>query len=83
MSELVRKFDLDINIYRASITPNEEGHMAIDVTGDEQKVAEGLAYVESFDVNVSRTMNSLMWNEDRCVSCGNCLSHCPTAALLV
>ena len=83
VSELVRKYDLEINIYRASITPNEEGHMAIDVTGDEKMVEEGLKFIESFNVNVSRTMNSLVWNEEKCVGCGNCLSHCPTEALYI
>ena len=65
VSELVRKYELEINIYRASITPNEEGHMAIDVTGEEDMVEKGLKYIESFDVNVSRTMNSLVWNEEK------------------
>ena len=83
VSELVRKYDLEINIYRASITPNEEGHMAIDVTGEEKMVEDGLKFIESFNVNVSRTMNSLVWNEEKCVGCGNCLSHCPTEALYI
>ncbi|HAK46839.1 MAG TPA: methionine ABC transporter [Spirochaeta sp.] len=83
VSELVRKYDLEINIYRASITPNAEGHMAIDVTGEEDMVTNGLKFIEKNDVNVSRTMNSLAWNEEKCVSCGNCLSHCPTEALYI
>ena len=83
VSELVKKFDLEINIYRASITPNEEGHLAIDVTGEDEQVERGLKYIESFNINVSRTMNSLAWNEDKCVGCGNCLSHCPTGALYI
>ena len=57
--------------------------MAIDVTGEEKQVSDGLKFIESFDVNVSRTMNSLVWNEEKCTGCGNCLSHCPTDALFI
>lgn len=83
VTELVSKFDLQINIYRASITPNEEGYMAIDVTGTEERINEGLAFIESLDININKTGNSLIWNKDVCTGCGNCLSHCPTGALYV
>ena len=83
VSELIRKYDLQINIYRARISPNKEGHMAIDITGTENKVEEGLKFIETFDVDVKQTETGLIWNEERCVSCGNCLSHCPTNALYI
>ncbi|MDC7226620.1 MAG: 4Fe-4S binding protein [Spirochaetales bacterium] len=83
VTELIRNYDLEINIFRASITPNAEGHMAIDVTGEEKMVAEGLKFIETFDVNINKMKNSLVWDENKCVSCGNCLSHCPTDALYI
>jgi ferredoxin len=83
VSELIRKYDLQINIFRARISPNEEGHMAIGVTGEEDQVTEGLKFIESFNVEVKQTESGLIWNEDKCVSCGNCLSHCPTNALYI
>ena len=81
VNELVKKHDLQINIYRASITPNEEGYLAIDLTGTEKNISAGLSYIESFNININQTGNSLIWDKERCVSCGNCLSHCPTDAL--
>ena len=83
VSELIRKFNLEINIYRARITPNEEGHMAIDITGEEDKVEDGLKFLNTFNIDVNQFENSLIWNKDLCVSCGNCLSHCPTKALYI
>ncbi len=83
ISELIRKYDLQVNIYRARITPNEEGHMAIDLSGEKDQIESGLRFLSSFDVDINHTENSLIWNEGKCVSCGNCLSHCPTGALYV
>lgn len=83
VSELIRKYDLEINIYRARITPNEEGHMAIEITGDKDQIDEGLKFINSFNVDINQFENSLIWDESRCVSCGNCLSHCPTKALYI
>lgn len=81
VNELVKTYDLQINIYRASITPNEEGYLAIDVTGTEENIIAGMAYIQTFNIEISKSGNSLVWNEDKCTGCGNCLSHCPTDAL--
>jgi ferredoxin len=83
VNELVKKYDLQINIYRASITPNEEGYLSIDLTGLEKNITAGLAYIQSLDIEISKSGHSLVWNEDKCVGCGNCLSHCPTGALYI
>lgn len=83
VSELIKKYDLEINIYRANITPNEEGHMAIEISGEESRIEEGLKFINSFNVDVNSYENSLVWDEDKCVSCGNCLTHCPTDALYI
>ncbi|MDC7124280.1 MAG: NIL domain-containing protein [Spirochaetales bacterium] len=81
VSELIRKYNLEINIYRAKIGNNEEGHMAIGVTGDEKLVNESLKYLKSSNVEVKETETGLIWDEEKCASCGNCLTHCPTKAL--
>lgn len=83
ISELIRKHDIEINIYRAKITPNEEGHMAISITGKKDSVENCLSYIKKLEVKITETMTGLMWNEKKCVSCGNCLSHCPTKALYI
>ncbi len=63
------------------VTPNEEGYIAIDITGEASLIEDGLAFIASLNVDINLTMNSLLWDQDRCVGCGNCVPHCPTGAL--
>ena len=83
ITKLIKEFDLEVNIYRARVAPNKEGYIAIDVTGEESLIADGLEYIQSLNVDINLTMNSLLWDKDRCTGCGNCVPHCPTGALHV
>ena len=83
ITTLIKEFDLEINIYRARVAPNKEGYIAMDVTGEESLIADGLEYIDSLNVDINLTTNSLLWNKDRCTGCGNCVPHCPTGALHV
>lgn len=83
ISALVRDFQLDVNIYRARITEDEEGYMVLDIKGEETGIRKGIAYIKRFDIAINETERGLHWDEDRCVSCTNCLSHCPTEALYI
>ena len=80
---LVKDFDLIINIFRAKVTPDEEGYLVLDITGTEENIARGIDYVCTFNVTVDPINIGVRWNRDRCTHCGNCLSHCPTQALHV
>ncbi len=80
---LIRKYDLEINIYRARVTPNEEGYIAIDVKGTEDQIDQGFEFIRSCNVEINLTENSLLWDKDKCTGCGNCVPHCPTGALYV
>ncbi len=83
ITRLVREYDLEINIYRAEVTPNEEGYIVIDLRGEKSQIEEGLEFIQSLNVDIDLTMNSLSWDKDKCTGCGNCVPHCPTGALHV
>jgi len=83
ITQLIKEFDLEINIYRARVTPNKEGYIAIDITGEESLIQDGLEFIQSLNVDINLTMNSLLWDKNRCTECGNCVPHCPTGALHV
>ncbi len=80
---LVKDYDLLVNIFRAKVTPEEDGYLVLDVTGTEANIGRAIQYVSGFDVVVDAANKGVRVDEQKCTSCGNCLSHCPTDALAV
>ena len=78
---LVKDYGLVINIFRAKVTPQEYGYLVLDVTGTPEAIEKGIAFVKTFDVTIDESNKGILWDEKRCTSCGNCLTHCPTDAL--
>jgi len=80
---LVKDYNLVVNIFRAKVTPEEFGYLALDVTGSDEDIARGIQYVRTFDVQVNESAVGVAWDRNACTQCGNCLAHCPTKALHV
>jgi ferredoxin len=78
---LVKDYTLIVNVYRAKVTPEEQGYLVLDVTGTEEDIERALAFVQTFDVTINHTGKGLTWDEHRCAHCGQCVVHCPTGAL--
>jgi len=81
--QLVRKYDLMVNILRARITPREEGRLVIEVTGSKKKVDEGMRYLAEVGVEVQPLARDIRWHKERCIECTACTAFCPTGALSV
>lgn len=78
---LVKDFDLMINIFRAKVTPEEEGYLVLDITGTEENISRGTQWLRSLKIEVNETDKGVQWNISLCVMCGSCIPHCPTGAL--
>ncbi|WP_319563234.1 4Fe-4S binding protein [Marispirochaeta sp.] len=78
---LVKDYNLIINIFRAKVTPDEEGFLVLDLTGTDEDIARGIDWVKELQIEVREHQKGLRWDETLCVSCGNCIPHCPTDAL--
>ena len=80
---LVKDHDLEVNIFRAKVTPDEYGYLVLDVTGTDENIDRAMAYVRTFDVRVDEANKGVQWDGAACTECGNCVPHCPTKALHV
>ena len=80
---LVRDYDLVVNIFRAKVTPEEDGYLVLDIDGSEEDIRRGMEFARSVGIQVDEHSIGLTWDEGRCTQCGNCLPHCPSRALHV
>lgn len=80
---LVKDHDLKVNIMRASISPDEAGHMVVEISGDKRRLEAGRKYMESVGVQWQLLSRDVHWLKERCVHCTACVSVCPTSALHV
>jgi ferredoxin len=78
---LIKDYDLVVNIFRAKVTPREEGYLSLDITGTPENIERAFDYLRTFDVTIHAGNKGVYWDEDRCTHCGNCVAHCPTGAL--
>ncbi|MBN1676196.1 MAG: 4Fe-4S dicluster domain-containing protein [Kiritimatiellae bacterium] len=80
---LVKDHNLRVNVFRAKVTPEEEGYLVLDLTGTEADIAKAVEFVKTFNVTVNTAGKGVTWDAERCTHCGVCLTHCPTQALCV
>jgi ferredoxin len=80
VSKLVKDFDLDFNILKASVTPDEEGLLVMELTGKREDYDRGLKYLAEAGVQVQALSQDVIRNEQRCTSCGACVTICPAGA---
>jgi L-aspartate semialdehyde sulfurtransferase ferredoxin len=81
--KLIKEFDLVFNILKASITPDEEGLMVIELSGDNKMIEDGIKYLKEQGVKIQPLSKDIKVNWDECIQCGACVSICPTEALYI
>lgn len=78
---LVKNYNLDFNILKATITPDAEGVMVLEITGEDESFVKGIEYLKSLGISIQPLSQDVIWIEEKCVHCGYCVSYCPTKAL--
>lgn len=81
--QLIKKYDLMVNILRARVTPNEEGRLTVEISGKKRNLEEGLRFIRDLGVSFQPLAQEVRWLEKRCIGCTACISICPTGALTV
>ena len=81
--KLVKDFDLQFNILKARVTPEEEGLMVLELVGKKENFDKGIEYLESCGVKIQPLSRDVIRIEEKCTHCGVCVPICPTGALFV
>jgi len=82
ISGLVREFDVDFNILKASVT-SDEGNLVLELTGSENNVERAVRHLKSLGVKVQSLSKDVKMIKDRCTDCSACVPLCPVEALVV
>jgi len=80
VSRLVKDYNLDFNILKASVTPDEEGLMVMELSGKQTDYDRGIRYLAETGVRIQSLSQDVTRNEERCTHCGACITICPTGA---
>ncbi|HEX9976443.1 MAG TPA: NIL domain-containing protein [Dehalococcoidales bacterium] len=83
VSRLVKDFDLDFNILKASVTPDEEGLMVMELSGQQEDFDKGVRYLAETGVHIQSLSQDVTHNEERCTHCGACITICPAGAFAI
>ncbi len=81
--ELVKVYDIKINILKAEIEAGKSGKLLVELEADENKLNEGIRYLAENGVTVSALSSKISYDETRCINCGNCASACFSHALTI
>ena len=80
---LIKNFNCQINILKATIRPKAEGRLVIELNGSREAVTKGLGYLKKIGVQVEPLAQEVRHSRERCSHCTACIPHCPTNALSV
>lgn len=81
ISNMVRQFDLEFNILKASITPEKEGLLVLELTGSPKNLEGALKYLDDLNIHRQDLSRDIIRDDDKCTHCGACVVVCPTEAL--
>jgi L-aspartate semialdehyde sulfurtransferase ferredoxin len=80
---LIKDYDLQFNILKASINPEAEGLMVVELNGEPRRFDDGIQFLIDSGVRIQSLSQDVTRNEERCTSCGACVTVCPVGAFKV
>ena len=78
---LIKEYDVLINILNADITHGKEGNLLIEMVGDKGNVDKAVNYLGIKKVEISPVVKTILFTESACIHCGACSSVCFPGAL--
>jgi len=81
ITNLIKDYDIVVNILKASITGAKKGKMTLELSGEDSNVKAALDYLNEAGLEVIVYTASVIRYEEKCVECGACVGVCPSRAL--
>ena len=78
--QLVKEYNLEFNILKASITTDDEGLMVLELRGKQTDFDKGIGYLAKTGLEIQPLSQNVLRNEERCTHCGACVAICPADA---
>jgi L-aspartate semialdehyde sulfurtransferase ferredoxin len=83
LTDVIRRYDVEVNILRASITPHEDGRAFVIFDGDDLRIGDAFKYLEESGVTVILPSQKIIRDEERCTDCTACVGQCISKAITV
>lgn len=80
---LIKNYDIKLNILKAEITPGKEGHLLIEVEGEQECLDKAHAYLREEGVKPIPLKKQIRIDSNRCMDCGACTAVCFSEALAI
>ncbi len=78
--KLTKDFDLEFNILKALVNPEEEGVMVLELRGQKEEFNRAIDYLKKELVKVQTLSQDVIRDEDKCTHCTLCVGVCPVDA---
>lgn len=78
---LIRKFDIMVNIVKADVSPGKIGHLVMEMTAPAKILKEGMEYMKQKNVECVPIDRTITYRKDLCIHCGACTAVCFSGAL--
>lgn len=78
---LIKKYDIMVNIVKANVSPGEIGHLVIEMTAPAKVLKEGMDYIKQNNVECEPIDKKITCRQDLCIHCGACSAVCFAGAL--
>lgn len=79
---LVKDFNLEFNILKAEIDPQDEGLLILELRGSDVSYKKALDYLKKSGIGVQPLSKDIFMDESKCVDCTVCVPLCPSKALV-
>ncbi len=80
LAEVILKTGVPINILEAKVNA-QKGELVVSIPATGRELEKILAMFRQAEVEIQKFTKTLHIDRDSCISCGACISPCPTRAL--